>query len=134
MSGATRSTCVVWCPPSWSPPSCWRAGEKCRLQLCSICARSTASDAIVFGQQTEAGVFMCRSSKLNPDLQMLAKLKSLLPSTWPERIDRFITGACCTHLQTFITLPPCPTMTDIVRGAHEHAYSITMSFCCRFWF
>jgi aarF domain-containing kinase len=32
------------------------------------------------------------SSKLNPDIQMLAKLRSLLPATWPERINNAITA------------------------------------------
>ena len=30
------------------------------------------------------------SSKLNPDLQMLQKLKELLPLTWPERVEAFL--------------------------------------------
>lgn len=29
------------------------------------------------------------SSKLNPDLQMMQKLKELLPLTWPERLEAF---------------------------------------------
>jgi hypothetical protein len=65
---------------------------------CHDCIHSTTTN-------NRSGV-LCRSSKLNPDLQMLAKLKSLLPSTWPERVNKFITGACYAHMQHYALTGP----------------------------
>lgn len=93
------------------------------------------------------GFLDCRSSKLNPDLQMLAKLKSLLPATWPERINKYISGTTPRQLHAFPVHHVCmlvyPVMLQVstlscIRGGRNLGrlgnFTAQIFMSCRFRF